>query len=912
MIESLDITGLYPFQSPNGPKIAIIAQLRNSKEELARRFEEEKSRQGWLGNVWDWTKNNLGTSGEDKEWYDPRKWWSVLVNRDAGSNKVGKDIAGIDAKIAELEQLANSGNDAAFVKKYKELTGKELNLNDISGEKNLLEGSKVDERVNNYSESQEIGVDVIADIGSGLFSFGCYAVAAAGILAAPVTGGASLAVTGAAIAGAGVIGSGVKTVIKGTDAISGGREYTSDDLLYDASTGFISGVLAPITAGIGGVIGKTVASRLGIEVAKEGTARLATSSAKSAIARPFLNFGQRYVGGTATKRAAAVTAEMAVDGTIGGSLDNTARHVIRTGGFEGAGKAFVHGAIGGAILAPVIGGGMRGIGRAVKSAEDLGVDIVVARDLARQDLQNIPETGTKSLLDMVDAKAVESIIKNADEITSDKSIRTFLGSLAGRLNKRGQDVKYYLSDQETRLQMILEDTGIGPSKIIQTLSSDSSLPKTVKDMFARLRSSTTPSRSLREAQGLADELYGPGKYILQRRLGSATIGEAYLADFNRQKVVIKMIKEDVTPERLIEERDAFIAAARHFYNDPKEADFQVRTIESMYKGWMEELDLNIEAQGARNLAAGAKRFDVAQPIEVGNRAGRGISVVYEMAPGIEMDKLIKMLKVYKENPQEYFERFKDRIARHEWLAEPEKWMKDLPSTYARAENEQFMFTSKGGRTIHGDPHAGNVFINLDPKTNKLRVTYIDTGLTMQRTNKEIVNDLAMSFNIMTGNSRGIARQLVENADISAGTSREELINKFASLLDERLFKAGINLKDSQYNGKVINSILNELGIVSSSKDGVMIKAAIQRILTLNELKEVTGSLINPKDNLLDLSRGLRGAFLRDPVATTRTVLPAFKYIGNNRVDAFRTLFQIFYKEPVQVPEISPLPLELPA
>lgn len=93
-------------------------------------------------------------------------------------------------------------------------------------------------------------VDVVADTVSGIVAIPVYGAAVA---AAPFTGGASIAI-GIAVAGA--TGALLKVGIKAADAASGGRQYTLNDVGRDAATGAFSGVLAPVTGGMGELLEK--------------------------------------------------------------------------------------------------------------------------------------------------------------------------------------------------------------------------------------------------------------------------------------------------------------------------------------------------------------------------------------------------------------------------------------------------------------------------------------------------------------------------------------------------------------------------------------------------------------------------------------------------------------------------------
>lgn len=205
-------------------------------------------------------------------------------------------------------------------------------------------------------------VDVVADTVSGIVAIPVYGAAVA---AAPFTGGASIAI-GIAVAGA--TGALLKVGIKAADAASGGRQYTLNDVGRDAATGAFSGVLAPVTGGMGGAVGKTVATKLGLqavksvgkEIAEEAVETGVKQGIKTALTNPT---GYEYVGNSASKKFLAYGTEMLTDGAVGGAADNAFRTAIDGGSLSDIGEAALDGGITGAIMFPIIGGGMKVSGK---------------------------------------------------------------------------------------------------------------------------------------------------------------------------------------------------------------------------------------------------------------------------------------------------------------------------------------------------------------------------------------------------------------------------------------------------------------------------------------------------------------------------------------------------------------------
>ena len=217
-------------------------------------------------------------------------------------------------------------------------------------EKGEISYEEVQKSVEGYKEGQKMSVDVVADLASGIISVMAFA------LAVP-TGGASL-VAGAALAA--TVGAGVKIGVKALDAKVGGRDYTSKDFWYDTATGAINGLLAPITNGIGACVTKSIGQKLGLTVLKEGTEEILEQGAKASLKSLITSQGVKVSGGSLATRAVATGAGMAVDGSLGGAADNAVRAAMNG---ENIIDAAVQGAVGGLIMAPVIGGGFKVAGK---------------------------------------------------------------------------------------------------------------------------------------------------------------------------------------------------------------------------------------------------------------------------------------------------------------------------------------------------------------------------------------------------------------------------------------------------------------------------------------------------------------------------------------------------------------------
>ncbi len=330
---------------------------------ISAELEEAESKNGFIGKAWSGFKNFTGIGD--------------------GSDKVREKLK------QEKELLKQFSSDTKKrTEIFKELTGEVYNKENfnrfINGEIKL----KSEIALESYKEGQDMACDITGDLVSGVGAVGLYSLAVATI---PVTGGLSLAAATITGAGLAVTGGGIiKTLVKHADAKSGGREYDSKQ--RDIATGAFSGLLAPFTAGLGGAIGKTVATKLGAEVFKQGTkqavntglnhlasaSRIFNGGIKEGLKNAVLNPAGYSYGGTVGKQVLAYGAEMASDGMMGGAVDTAFRTAYDGGDADEVLLASLEGGIGGFFLAPILGGGMKLAG---KSGHYIGKKLSGTNDL---------------------------------------------------------------------------------------------------------------------------------------------------------------------------------------------------------------------------------------------------------------------------------------------------------------------------------------------------------------------------------------------------------------------------------------------------------------------------------------------------------------------------------------------------
>lgn len=315
-----------------GARLGVVDQNIVKLNNQEKRLKKTKKEQGFIGKGWDWLKNKTGI-GDSSD----KAQMQINAERDM-LKQLRQPNAKIDQK--QFEKITGQKYTKANLEKFKK-----------------GEFSQASQKVAGYQEGQEMAVDVVTDVAAGAASFTIYTLS---IAAAPFTGGGSIALGGALAAGTGAL---VKTSVKYADAVSGGRKYTLNDAKKDASTGAVSGLLAPITAGAGGAIGKTVATKLGLQtiktVGKEIGEDVVENSFKQTLKTSMMSPGAfKYVGEGAGKKVLAYSSEVITDGALNGGIDNGFRTAVNGGSLLDVAKASGEGA----LFAPLVGLGMKGTG----------------------------------------------------------------------------------------------------------------------------------------------------------------------------------------------------------------------------------------------------------------------------------------------------------------------------------------------------------------------------------------------------------------------------------------------------------------------------------------------------------------------------------------------------------------------
>lgn len=376
---------------------------------VAKNLQKAEGENGFIGKAWNWAKNT-GDFGDSSD-----KVRELLANEQ-------KLLTQFNSNVQRRGQI------------FKQLTGADYtpeNLQKfVKGEIKLPS----EQALAGYKDGQDMAVDVVADIGAGLVSYGVTAACVAGgIAAAPFTAGASLGLVAVGFGIAAGTGAAVKTAIKYADAETGGRTYALKDARYDAATGAFSGALAPFSLGVGGVVGNGVKNQA-IKVLGKTALKAETTQAVA--------------------KTVAFTTAMSVEGSIGGGVDNAFRTAINGGSASEVFEAGLTGVECGAILGPVIGWGGKALGKTykvtkgvLKKADDVVPTVTVKpKAIPEYELDGFGQVHFKNGVEPVKTEVEiigkledgQSIIKGADDNALAAKMKAFRAQLLAKQQASSQ------------------------------------------------------------------------------------------------------------------------------------------------------------------------------------------------------------------------------------------------------------------------------------------------------------------------------------------------------------------------------------------------------------------------------------------------------------------------------------------
>lgn len=139
---------------PTGDIKRALENAATTARADTRSFERIAGNQGALGRTFDFLKNNLGGSSENRTWYHPAALWSNVLDYDSGSFSTRARLSKISTAIRSAQNKLNNGDSESAARSLKQVSESKPN-----GSITL----KSTAEVLKYNESQRHGVDFLAD-----------------------------------------------------------------------------------------------------------------------------------------------------------------------------------------------------------------------------------------------------------------------------------------------------------------------------------------------------------------------------------------------------------------------------------------------------------------------------------------------------------------------------------------------------------------------------------------------------------------------------------------------------------------------------------------------------------------------------------------------------------------------------
>lgn len=384
---------------------------------------------------------------------------------------------------------------------------------------------------------------------------------------------------------------------------------------------------------------------------------------------------------------------------------------------------------------------------------------------------------------------------------------------------------------QPRINEIVNNYSDDVASIIEQLSKENIFAlkfKQIKPNFGdpislALKENCPPTRDLYKAQEYVNTKLGENEYTLTQLVGVGTIAETYLAkDKTGKEVCIKMLKDGISKEKIIKDRDAFIQMIKDVPPEQITADereFLISNVKNIADGVIKEVDFTYEMNAANELAKVTKQSKVVKPIEVKNNV-----YIMEKADGISLQNLLKEIK----NPNSQIKLSTDEA-------------KDLLGLYQNVLIEQFSKVNAEGKIIHGDIHPGNIFIDLEALRagRKDSLTLIDTGNTINQDTKNAIRFMRLSKYINDADVENIAKFVLEGAKLPENMTQEQAYKIISEQLSELFFSTKNTLPPVNNDNilKITESIMQKAGMIPADTQGNLMKAKTSASTSLMDFYE---------------------------------------------------------------------------
>ena len=415
---------------------------------------------------------------------------------------------------------------------------------------------------------------------------------------------------------------------------------------------------------------------------------------------------------------------------------------------------------------------------------------------------------------------------------------------------------------EEKAQKIIENN-IFAAKMKQ-IDTEDAVGRVLKDSCPATRCSRNPNGTwdFTNAQNYINEKLGEG-YKITKNLGVGTVAETYLVkDPKGNEVCVKILKDGISAEKIEADAKAIekmIDTLPDKVANTQKKDYLRRNLEDLKEGILGEIDFENERKAALQIAKATTKAKVVKPIEVKN----GVYIM-EKAEGITLSSFLDINKLFAQKEEaeklggdasriiKEINRLKERIPEFKDINFDKKDAQYLLNEYQKVFIEQFHKIDPSGKTIHGDIHPGNIFINPEAlRTRKGHLfTLIDTGNAINMSADQSIRALNISKYIDNGNVNEIAEYVLEGAKYP-GKTKEEAKKLIVDELKKLFFDNKTQLDGHLYEAKVLgitDNIMQKHQIIPGTTQLNLNKTRKSATTSLEQIKQAIQEIENIKIN----------------------------------------------------------------
>lgn len=225
-------------------------------------------------------------------------------------------------------------------------------------------------------------------------------------------------------------------------------------------------------------------------------------------------------------------------------------------------------------------------------------------------------------------------------------------------------------------------------------------------------------------------------------------------------------------------------------------------------------------------------------------------------------------------------------------------IKKLLKTYIDLQVEQFAKIDKNGKVIHADIHPGNIFINLEAlKSGKGKLlTLIDTGNTVKLSKEQAMASLKVVGFIKNGNTKDLTNIVLQDAILPKGLSKEDAFVKVEKDLKTIFFdnKTKIDSMNMETFYALSDNILRKYNIIPNNTQLNLNKA---KVSAKNSFENLFESFFEQKYGNKSLDEATKAEIVATVAQATKDMADiGVKYQSANSVQETKNLFQMSLKE----------------